>query len=457
MQSFAALRGHPEQDDGRGSRDMKAAAASPAREPAVSTQGLFAILGATTLVMLATPLASPAMPEIASVFAEHAQTEPFARAVLGAIAFLPGEPNAIFLVKFILLSVPALFIIIGAPITGWISDNVGRKTLLIASLAIFGVAGMSGYFAESFVFLFTGRAILGLASAGIKTATIAMVGDYYGDPERQRILGWQGSATKFGGVVFMLLGGFLANFDWRVPFLGYALAFVILPSALYALGESLPARSKAEHGGRAGPGPGAVPLWPCCFVFVSATIASGLFFITPVQLPFFLTASFDASPFQSGLAIAVGNMVGALTSLTYHRFKASMNYLAIYAVIFLSMAAGYYVLTLMPSYDSALIAMLIGGLAFGLYIPNHSSWILTLVGPARRGLGVGLVTTAMFLGQFLAPILAEPLIDPADPRAVWRGISAILLALAVIYGAISRVAGKPDATGRTIAKGTSRI
>jgi MFS family permease len=111
-------------------------------------------------------------------------------------------------------------------------------------------------------------------------------------------------------------------------------------------------------------------------------------------------------------------MVGALAE---HRLKAAMNYLAIYAVIFLSMAAGCHVLTRMSSYDSALVARLIGGLAFGLYIPNHRSGILALLGPGRRGLGVGLVTTAMFLNQFLAPILAEPLIDPADPRAAWRG------------------------------------
>ena len=83
------------------------------------------------------------MPEIARVFAEQAQTEAFAQAILASISFLPGEPSSIFLVKFVLLSVPALFIIIGAPITGWISDNWGRKSLLNASLLIFGVAGVS--------------------------------------------------------------------------------------------------------------------------------------------------------------------------------------------------------------------------------------------------------------------------------------------------------------------------
>jgi MFS family permease len=146
---------------------------SDARQ-ALGAHGLFVILAATALALLSTPLAAPAMPEIAKVFADNAQNEPFARAILAAISILPGEPSVIFLVKFILLSIPALFIILGAPVVGWLSDNIGRKPLLNVSLLIFGIAGTSGYFAESFFFLFMGRAILGLSIAGIKTATVAI-------------------------------------------------------------------------------------------------------------------------------------------------------------------------------------------------------------------------------------------------------------------------------------------
>ena len=60
---------------------------------------------------------------------------------------------------------------------------------------------------------------------------------------------------------------------------------------------------------------------------------------------------------------------------------------------------------------------------------------------------MGLVTTAMFLGQFLAAIVAEPLIDPNDPGAVWKSISGILLCLAVLYGVLARVGGDPKPLG----------
>ena len=420
---------------------MPPAALEPSPKPDISKHGLFVILAATGLALLATPLVSPAMPEIARVFAQNAENEPFARAILNAISILPGDPSVIFLVKFILLSIPALFIILAAPLVGWLSDNVGRKGLLNSSLLIFGISGASGYFADSFFFMFMGRAILGLSIAGIKTATVAMIGDYYEGSARNKVIGWQGSAMKIGGVVFMLLGGFMANFSWQTPFLGYLLAFVLLPSGLIALSESLPT-VKASQAREAGEGLPGVPFWPAVYVFVSAFLASGLFFITPVQLPFYLHNAFTASPFEMGAAIAVGNTVGALISLVYYRFRRRMNFVAIYAFIYLAMAVGYFVVALAPSYTIALLGMVVAGFGFGLYVPNHCSWILSIVSPQRRGFGVGLVTTAMFLGQFSAPILVQPFLDPANPAAVWTAMSIILIILAAVYTVLSRLGGK---------------
>jgi MFS family permease len=409
--------------------------------------GLFVILAATALALLSTPLAAPAMPEIAKVFAANATDEPFAAAILAAISILPGEPSVIFLVKFILLSIPALFIILGAPVVGWLSDNTGRKSLLNASLLVFGIAGTSSYFADSFFFMFAGRAVLGLSIAGIKTATVAMVGDYYEGEERNKVIGWQGSAMKFGGVIFMLLGGFLANNSWQAPFLGYLLAFVILPSGLIALSESLPKAARApQDADKALP---SIPVLPAAYVFVSAFLASALFFVTPVQLPFYLRNAFDASPFEMGAAIALGNTVGALISLTYHRFKSRLNFEAIYAVIFLSMGLGYFVVAAAGSYAVALAGMAIGGIGFGLYVPNQSSWILSLVSPKRRGFAVGIVTTAMFLGQFSAPIIVQPFVNPNDPTAVWTALGYTLLGLTALYLLLSRLSATRAATSST--------
>ena len=157
----------------------------------------------------------------------------------------------------------------------------------------------------------------------------------------------------------------------------FLLAFVLLPSGLIALSESLPT-VKANQAQAADEGLADVPFWPAVYVFISAFLASGLFFITPVQLPFYLSNAFTASPFEMGAAIAVGNTVGALISLVYHRFKRLINFIAIHAFFFLTMAVGYFIVALAPSYTIALLGMVVGGLSFGLYVPNHCSWILSI-------------------------------------------------------------------------------
>ena len=383
------------------------------------------------------------MPEIARVFAHQVESELFARQLLAVIGVLPGEPNVVFLVKFILLSIPALFIILGAPFIGLISDNMSRKALLIASLLVFGVSGTSGYFAHTFLEMFIGRAFLGIAIAGIKTSTVAMIGDHYTGAARNRIIGWQGSAMKVGGVVFMLIGGALANSSWQTPFLGYLIAFALVPSSLIALAGGLPGQATREQAKTDDARPAI--FWSSSWVFVSAFLASGLFFVTPVQLPFFLKNTFAASPFQMGAAIAVGNTVGALVALAYHRIRSHMSFVAIHGMVFLVMAAGYFLLTQATSYVGVLWSMGVAGVGFGLYVPNHSSWILSVVSARRRGFGAGLVTTAMFLGQFAAPILIQPLIDPADSTAVWRALSIILTLLALTYFGISALRSKATA------------
>ena len=125
-----------------------------------------------------------------------------------------------------------------------------------------------------------------------------------------------------------------------------------------------------------------------------------------------------------------------------------MNFVAIYAAIFFSMAFGYFIVAMASSYPVALAGMVVAGIGFGLYVPNHSSWILSIVSAKRRGFGVGLVTTAMFLGQFSAPILVQPFIDPTDPAAVWYAMGILSITLSVVYFGLSRVGGEPVANAQ---------
>jgi MFS family permease len=389
-----------------------------------------AILTATGLALLASPLVSAGMRDIARDFADQAMTDPVAVAIMSVIKYLPGEASTPFLIKFILLSVPALFIAVGSPLAGWFADRFGRRVLLISSTILFVIAGVSGALVSSLTAIFIGRAFLGLASAGMKTAAFSMTGDFFQGKERERFVGWQGSAMKIGGFVFLYFGGLLAAIHWKVGFWGYALALVFLP-LMFMVPESRPPRDSRHAADGAKP---SVPVIATLDVMLAAFMASALFFMTIVQAPFFLPAKFGVGAAGVGFVTGTANLAAAVSAVTFVRFKSRLTYPGIFSAIFVMMAFGYFLVTLAPTFLTVVIAFVIAGCGFGLIVPAQSGWMLAAVPPQRRGLGIGLVTTAMYMGQFFSPILMQPFIDRANPTAVFSSAYQVLIVLAVIYG-----------------------
>lgn len=402
------------------------------KQLAITNAGKTGILMATALALLASPLVAPIMKDLSVAYADLAQTEPLARGILWLASFLPGEADINFLVKFILLSIPALFIMIGAPIAGWIVDSLGRKNLLVGSLFLFAIGGTSGFFANNFTELFIGRMLLGLSVAGIKTSSITMAGDFFKGEERAKFIGAQGSVMKVGGVVFMLLGGYLAGVHWSAPFWAYMLAFAAVPNVLFFLPESKGLSKKAETSAEDLKVDYVRTLYP----FMGAFLGSVFFYLTVIQMSFFLHDAFHLPNFYTGLTIAIANSVSAVIALKFSTFKTRLSYVHIFAFTFLTMAIGYFVLINASSYAFVVVAMLISGLGFGLIVPAQSAWIIDVVPAARRGFGVGVVTTGMFLGQFLSPIVFQSFMSPTDPFAVFRAAAYGLVFLTIIYGII---------------------
>ena len=90
------------------------------------------------------------------------------------------KPSA-FAIAFLLSN---LGVMAGALISGPLGDRFGRKPMLLASIAIFGLASLASAFAQSLEFLAAMRFFTGLGIAGGFTGTTALTGDY--TPQRLR-------------------------------------------------------------------------------------------------------------------------------------------------------------------------------------------------------------------------------------------------------------------------------
>lgn len=134
-----------------------------------------------------------------------------------------------------------------APLLGALSDRLGRRPVLLASLAGAAVNYLFLAFAPKLWMLFAGRAIAGLTSANLSVAQ-AYITDITPEGERARRFGMFNAMFGIGFVVGPILGGALGDHWLRLPFvLAAALNGCNLLLALFGLPESrTPSREPLE-------------------------------------------------------------------------------------------------------------------------------------------------------------------------------------------------------------------
>ncbi|MCM2455144.1 MFS transporter [Rhizobium sp. CG4] len=373
------------------------------------------LLFVATLTIMAGTTVAPSLPAIEQTFA--------------------GTEHVALLSRMV-LTLPAIFVAMSAPIAGILADRFGRKKLLIISMVLYGFSGMSGLLADNLFFLLVGRAVLGLAIGGIMTVGTTLAGDYFTGTERESYLGLQQAFTQFGGVAFVVTGGILADIHWRVPFAIYAASFLILPAVLAFLSE--PAKKTAPSGG---PAKAVVSAnWSQVLLLALSTyLINVLFYTVPSQLPFFLRHLEINSASAIGYAIGTFNLAGALVAMSFGLLRSRLAVPGILAGGLALMATGFLMLAQASGMVSALVALCVLGTGLGVVMPSIMSLTIKIAPPALRGRIAGLVTASMFLGHFTSPLASQPWIGWFGFEALYRDISIAFAAMAVIAIAAASV------------------
>ena len=107
---------------------------------------------------------------------------------------------------------------LAAPVFGALSDSIGRRPVLIGSVAAFGVAYFIAAVSPSVAWLYLAMSLAGTFSATAGTAN-AYISDSSDGSDRLRRLGLLNGAFGIGLVVGPAVGSSLANVGFRIPFL----------------------------------------------------------------------------------------------------------------------------------------------------------------------------------------------------------------------------------------------
>lgn len=380
---------------------------SAASTPPVSRLTSLALLLTATLTIMAGATIAPSLPEMGAHFRNVPQAELLVRLVL---------------------TLPALMIALASPLMGSLSDRWGRKPLLVLGMALYVLAGAAGAVIENIWLLLLSRALLGVGVAGILTANTALMADLFDGPARGRILGMQGVFTNVGGALFLVAGGLLAQQNWHAPFLIYLLPLLLLPLVWTQIPNVRPQntpRLQAEAT------PAALPwgkLWP---IYAAGFLTFLLFYQVPTQVPFYLTERFGASSSVSGSIVALTNVAGVVAGLLFVRLGQRFAAPQLSAYAMLAIGAGLVLIGLASGYAGVVAGVFLLGLGVGVNYPNFTAWLTRLAPPAVRGRAIGMLSSSVFLGQFLSPLASQPIAAATSPSAMFwlTGIVAVLVGL----------------------------
>jgi len=250
---------------------------------------------------------------------------------------------------------------------------------------------------------------------------------------RSNFMGLQAAFMGLAGVVFLPLSGALATINWRYSFLVYLFSWLLIPLVIFSIYEPNRIQIKKKITVNNQVSDSKIPIGLLLIIFGITTFTQIIFYLIPVQLPFYLRGLIDATPQQIGNAVACCNLFSVTASLFYGRLRTKLDFVSILPIIFGLLGTGCCIIGSVNSYNFVLFGLAISGLGLGLLIPNMTVWISAVVPDGIRGRAMGGLSTALFLGQCLSPIVAQPVSLKFGLSSTYIYAGGLLLIFGIIF------------------------
>jgi MFS family permease len=366
---------------------------------------------------------------------------------------LPILPNMVKAVggdKAALIAMPTAGIVAGGIVGGLLLSRVSAKTLMVVSIALFGIVGFAGMVLQGTPLLIS-RFLTGAVATCVSASSTTLIGEHIPLKIRPRVLGMQMAGSSLIGIVAMNISGALNDsFGWQASFALFpTIAIILLIPGVLLIPPSAPistvaADKTARSGWRL-----ILDLWP---VYLFLLVMNATVYTSNSQTPFILSDQGVTSAATRAQLQSINQTLIVLSAFAYPLTRRFLGSRWIPA-FFLAMAGTG--LVLLGSAHSSLqvgIALAFTGIGSGTLFPHQSNLILSRATPEIRGRAVGLMVSNQFLADTINPYVYPPLavaVGGLGNSIVAVGLACGLGVLgAVVYGArATNVVLTPDAKG----------
>ena len=317
----------------------------------------------------------------------------------------------------LIVSLPALFIILTNLLFPWLCRLMKTRTLALTGLAVYVLSGAGAFFVNDIWLLLCFRALMGVSVGMIMPLSTGLLAYYFPPEEQAGLMGLSAAMNQMGGVVATFLAGALAGIGWNYAFLVYLLGLIaVVLVALFLPNERLNGRGGISLSLLRRFHPSVVGMF----------LVMILFFIYPTN--FALTASGTLSEMGVTLVMVGLDVVAFLVGLCFgflmKRFASPMKYVAP-----LGFATGYLCLTAGSGIVWFLAGSALIGIANGISVPYLNTIGSVKAGKEAATTVMPLLSAALYLGQFLSPLIVSPAASAtgSTPYAVGVAIALVYL------------------------------
>ncbi len=331
--------------------------------------------------------------------------------------------------------------ILVVPVAAAVADIYGRRTILLPSLAVFGLAGSLMVVVPSFPLLVAFATCLGVGAAAIYPLSVTLLGDFYQGERNAAGQGLRVGVIGIGTVLVPAVAGYLAGLRWNLAFLLFLVVLPITAVVHLTLREPLD-RAEATDRLRSilGEYSGAVRedlAEPALAVLVSGGFVRGFSRYALLTFsPLFAVSQLGASVVVAGVLLSIRGVVlilvapfaGALVG------RFARKWLLVGSLSVSGLALG--ILPFAP--DVVWLGVIIGLHTLGdaTFDPVNKG---TVTAMARRERRAGIVNTLYLLkriGQTAAPLGFGLLLSATNYQAVFLAAGAVVTIYVLVFAVV---------------------
>ncbi|MFO1128311.1 MAG: MFS transporter [Rhodospirillales bacterium] len=333
-----------------------------------------------------------------------------------------------------------------APFWGQLSDRVGRRPVLMASLAGAASSYVALAFADHLWVLFAARIFGGGMAGGIATA-FAYAADISTPANRAKAMGVVGAAFGIGFVFGPAIGGILAGpepatADFTSPALvACALSTTAFLLTLFVLPESLPPERRAGRTGTSRRHAFRVAITRPLLLRLIGLMFLATFVFAGMETTFAMWSrrQFGWGPEQNGYLFAFVGVIsafvqGGLVGRLARRF-GEIRLVALGAML---LAVGMFAIPFSLNLPLLALSVAAAALGFSLLTPSLNSLVSLQTASSLQGGIMGVSRSATTLARVLGPTFAGIVFEYFGRAAPFLTGGAIMVAVVLIAAATTR-------------------